>query len=136
MKMLIAGAALVVALAPLTLAISASAAASATVVYGDNGSANWHDPDLQPPGFLFGAGGFYITRPHWSHWGALNARASGIIHVCPSSSGCTRHRGTMYLHGVRSHQGRQYFQKMTVRWPNNVQRLTYGRTGGTAVVWH
>ena len=108
--------------------------APATAVYGDNGSIAWRDPDIRPHGFILGQ--MFITRLRWSLWGALNARAVGIIHVCPSSQGCTRHRGTMYLHQVRSHRGRRYFREMTLRWRNHVQRVTYSRAGGTAVFWH
>jgi hypothetical protein len=134
MRTLIAGVALAAAtLAPLAGSVSAGAA-TATVVYGDNGSISWHDPDVRPPGFILGQ--MFITRLDWSHWGRLDARASGIIHVCPSSSGCTRHHGTMYLHRVRSHRGHRYFRKMTLRWRHHVEHVTYSRDGGTAVFWH
>ena len=135
MRTLVASMALAAAaFAPMAPTAAASAAVPATVVYGDNASLNWHDPDVRPHGFILGQ--WFITRLRWSHWGALNARAAGIIHVCPSSLGCTRHRGTMYLHQVRSHLSRRYFREMTLRWRGHVQRITYSRDGGTAVAWH
>jgi hypothetical protein len=115
-------------------ATTAGATATATVVYGDNGSINWRDPDVRPPGFILGQ--MFITELHWSSWGALHASATGIIHVCPSSVGCTRHKGTMYLHHMLTHRGRKYFREMTLRWRHHVQRITYSRDGGTAVFWH
>lgn len=136
MRTLITSAALAAAVAfsPMALITPADAATAATVVYGDHGSINWHDPDIRPRGFILGQ--MFITRLRWSSWGPLEARARGIIHVCPSSQGCTRHRGTMYLHQVRSHRGHRYFREMTLRWRNHVQRVTYSRAGGTAVFWH
>jgi hypothetical protein len=64
-------------------------AVPATVVYGDDGSVNWHDPDIRPHGFILGQ--MFTTRLHWIRWGAVEARAGGIIHVCQSAKGCNRH---------------------------------------------
>ena len=125
--------ALAAAVAPLAGGINANAA-TATVIYGDNGSINWGDPDVQPPGFILGQ--MFITRLRWSHWGRTDAQADGVIHVCPSSNGCTTHNGTMNLHQVRSHRGHRYFREMTLRWGRHVEHVTYSRDGGTAVFWH
>jgi hypothetical protein len=117
---------------------AASAATPLPVVYGQSCTANWCDPDVRPHGterWIFGAGGQYITRMTWGHWNATSAGGTGTIHVCPSSAGCSRHRVSMFLHQVRSHNGRRYYRKLTLRWHNHVQRLTYSRHGGTAVLW-
>lgn len=135
MRKFIAAAAVAATLMPLMLITPADAAVRHAVVYGDNGSFSWHDPDVRPPGFLFGAGQFYITRLHWSRWGKLTANGAGVLHTCSSSAGCTRHHVTVYLHRVRRHRGRRYFRKMTLRWRHHLERLTYSRHGGTAVTW-
>lgn len=139
MKIIIAAMA---ALAAATVAIAPAAqAATVPVLYGDDASFNWHDPDIRPHGtdrWIFGAGRQYITRMSWSHWGANNASGSGTIHRCSFSGGtfhCHRHHVRMYLYQVRSHNGHKYYRKLTLRWPNHVQRLFYGKHGGTAVWW-
>ena len=134
-----------VALAVLSLGLTAPAALAAAplpVVYGADGSANFHDPDIKPHGhqrWIFGNGTQqWITRMSWSHWGANNAHGAGTIHICTFSGGtfhCHRHHVTMLLYQVCAHKGHKYYRKLTLRWSGHVQRLTYSRHGGTAVSW-
>jgi hypothetical protein len=140
MKKIIIGAALAAIAAAVTFTAPAPAASAAAkpVVYGVHCFTNWCHPEVRPHGterWIFGAGNQYITRMSWDHWNMTDAYGHGRIHICPSSSGCTRHRTSMYLHWVRSHNGRKYFKKLTLRWKGHVQRLTYAKHGGTAVTW-
>ncbi len=124
------------------VAFAAPAASAATwrppVVYGQSCHTNWCDPDVRPHGterWIFGAGNQYITAMTWSRWNNTDAYGHGTIHLCPSSQGCTRHHVSMYLHRVLWHNGRRYYQKVTLRWPGDVQRVIYSRHGGTQVFW-
>lgn len=123
------------------VAFAAPAAIAETplpVVYGQSCFTNWCDPDVRPHGterWIFGAGNLYITRMSWGHWGANHASGHGTIHVCPTPAGCSSHHVSMYLHDVRSHNGRTYYRGVTLRWPNHVQRITYSKHGGTLVFW-
>src|SRR5258708_20452986 len=124
MRTLIAIAALAaVAFAPMTLITPASAAAPAPVVYGDNGSVAWHDPDIRPHGFILGQ--MFITRLRWSHWGALNARGASISHLFSSSQACTRHIETMYLHQVPTHRAHRFCRVITLRCRDQTQPLPH-----------
>jgi hypothetical protein len=134
-----------VAFAALAIGVTAPAAFAAAalpVVYGDDGSVNFHDPDVRPHGqqrWIFGAGGHqWITRMSWSHWGANNAHGAGAIHTCTFSGGtfhCHRHHVTMLLYQVRKHNGHKYYSKLTLRWSGHVQRPTYRRHGSSDVFW-
>jgi len=143
MKKIIIGAALAAIAAAATFTAPAASAATVPVAYGHACTTSWCDPDVRPHGserWIFGAGGHqWITRMTWSHWGANNAHGAGTIHTCTLSGGtihCHRHRVTMYLHDVRTHNGHKYYKRLTLRWPNHVQRLTYSRHfGGTSVFW-
>jgi hypothetical protein len=41
----------------------------------------------------------------------------------------------MFLYQVRTHNGRKYYRKLTLRWHDHVQRPTYSKHGGTLVFW-
>ena len=131
-----------IAAAVASAAPAAQAATPLPVVYGHASTVSWSDPDVRPYGterFIFGAGGHqWITKMSWGHWNATNAGGAGTIHTCTLSGGtitCHRHHVTMLLYQVRTHNGHKYYSKLTLRWPNHVQRLTYARHGGTAVLW-
>ena len=118
--------ALAAALALLIPAVPANAAPRPTpVVYARNNG--WHDPSRRPAGMFFGNGAApYIHRLSWAYWGSHgNAYGQGKLHtervLCQPSAapGCTvasQRWISVFLRDVRTHGGRRYFAKMTVRF--------------------
>lgn len=143
MKTLIAALSMMAALCTVGVATGTADAATATplpVAYSFipciNGNASFQCPKVKPVGLILGNGGApRIARMVWHTWNQTSASATDLTTIDDCIPNCAMghdhtYRGSMYLHGIRTHNGRHYFYLMTWRYVKNgvthAQRLVYG----------
>jgi hypothetical protein len=118
-------------------ACQAATGTAATVVYGFGGHCpptNWSDPQVRPVRGYFSLPCENGVRSiGWQNWRHSSAFGHATILIF-NGFGFTPHRGTISLSVVRSHQGRQYFSHLVMKWTTSNGRhhqevLNWGRDG-------
>ena len=93
---------------------AAGPAAASSGPYVDAHATGWAHPQVRPT-FITVGNGCAPQEHHlqWSHWGKYTAfGTSDDVLISPA---CSPHSGSLYLGRPRSHNGRKWFTRMTMR---------------------
>ncbi len=148
----IAGAVIVLAglatAAVMTRSGTSGAGRALPVGYGFDGHQGWARGEVRPRTVYFGAGGSLFVRGlSWASWNPVGARGRGTrwadscVPDCAAGS-YARSAAKITLWRVRVHDGRPYFSRMTIVWPEDGklyrQIFRWSKGAGTSALpfWH